>query len=86
MRQKNRRVQDALAGRRSLECRENFYSMGTTYLSVKDLLKEGLTRYQAEQVIKRANEELRRDGKMTFKGKAPWKKIEEVLGCELLSR
>lgn len=53
------------------------------YLNKHDLMEKGLTEYQARQSITKANEELRKEGKMVFKGKAPIFMLERVLGIKL---
>ena len=52
------------------------------YLRAEDLLPLGLSKSQAERVILRANKELKEEGKMVFKGKAPISKIKEVMGID----
>lgn len=52
------------------------------YMTVKDLAKFGLTQYQASKAIRQANKELKEQGKLTFKGKAPSYKVKEVIGLE----
>jgi hypothetical protein len=53
------------------------------YLTKNDLMEKGLTEYQAKKSIKQANQELRKEGKIVFKGKAPTYMLERVLGIRI---
>ena len=53
------------------------------YLNKYDLMEKGLTEYQAKVSITKANQELRKEGKLVFKGKAPAYMLERVLGIKM---